>query len=72
MNSLDFMTPYAQVKDKHGAYASIYFLDDRNHEVHYHDNNGTKFFTEKFDMMSIEYVEKIVIDWAVGKRELSI
>jgi hypothetical protein len=64
--------PYVQVKDQHGAVASIYFLDDQNHEVHYFDNTNTKFFTEQFAMMPIELVERYVVDWAKGKRELAI
>jgi len=64
--------PYVQIEDKHGAVASIYFLDDQNHEVHYKDNNGTKFFTEKFEMTPIELVEKSVMEWATGKRDLMI
>jgi hypothetical protein len=68
----DLIKPYAQIEDKHGAVATIYFLDDQKHEVHYKDNNGTKFFTEKFDRVSIELVEKSVMDWATGKREFII
>jgi hypothetical protein len=68
----DLIKPFIHIKDKHGAVASIYFLDDRQHEVHYYDDNGTRFFTEKFDMVPIEFVEKSVMDWATGKRELMI
>lgn len=68
----DLIKPFSQIEDKHGAVASIYFLDDRQHEVHYHDNTGTKFFTEKFELTPIELVEKSVMDWATGKRELII
>ena len=67
-----FIKPYVQIEDKHGAVASVYFLDDQKHEVHYKDNNGMKFFTEKFDMTPIELVEKSVMDWAKGKRELMV
>jgi hypothetical protein len=66
----DLIKPFVQIEDKHGAVASIFFLDDQRHEVHYRDNTGTKFFTEKFDRVSIELVEKSVMDWATGKREL--
>lgn len=68
----DFIKPYIQIQDRHGAVASVYFLDDQKHEVHYKDNTGTKFFTEKFDMVSIEFVESSVMDWALGKRELIV
>ena len=68
----EFIKPYVQVEDKHGAVASVYFLDDQKHEVHYKDNTGTRFFTEKFEPLPIELVEKSVIDWAKGKRELIV
>jgi hypothetical protein len=69
---IDTIRPYVQIEDKHGAVASVYFLDDQMHEVHYADSTGTRFFTEKFDMMPIEFVEKSVMDWATGKRGLLI
>jgi len=68
----DLIKPFVQIKDKHGAVASVYYLDDQKHEVHYKDNTGTKFFTEKFEYVSIELVEKSVMDWATGKRGLDI
>ena len=68
----DLIKPFVQIEDKHGAVASVYYLDDQKHEVHYYDNTGTKFFTEKFEYMSIELVEKSVMDWATGKRGLDI
>jgi hypothetical protein len=68
----DLIKPFVQIEDKHGAVASVYFLDDQRHEVHYRDNTGTRFFTEKFELTSIELVEKSVMDWATGKRELIV
>lgn len=69
MNDL-IIKPYVQVEDSHGAVASVYFLDDLKHQVHYVDNTGTKFFTEEYESLSIELVEKNVIDWAEGRRIL--
>ena len=69
MNDL-MIKPYVQVEDKYGAVASVYFLDDLKHRVHYVDNTGTKFFTEEYESVPIELVEKSVIDWAEGRRNL--
>lgn len=66
----EIIKPYVQIEDKHGAVASVYFLDDQKHEVHYLDKFGNKFFTETYDRIPIENVEKFVFDWAIGKREL--
>lgn len=66
----DAIKPFVHIEDKHGAVATVYYLDDRKHEVHYRDNTGTKFFTEKYDYVPIELVEKSVMDWATGKRSL--
>jgi hypothetical protein len=66
----DLIRPYVQIEDKHGAVASIYFRDDKNHEVHYQDNTGTRFYTEEFQSIPIEMVEQSVMNWALGKREL--
>jgi len=68
----DLIKPFVQIEDRHGAVASVYFLDDQKHEVHYQDNTGTRFFTEVFDHTPIELVEKSVMDWATGKRELIV
>jgi hypothetical protein len=68
----DFIKPYVQIQDIHGAVASVYFLDDQKHEVQYKDKSGKRFFTEKFDAVPIELVEKIAMDWAQGKRELAL
>lgn len=68
----DVIKPYVQIEDAHGAIASVYFMDDQKHEVQYRDKIGNKFFTELFEMIPIEIVEKLAMDWATGKRELSI
>jgi hypothetical protein len=67
----DTITPYVMFSDSKGALAVVYCMDDTKHEVHYKDKSGNRFFTEKFDMVPIELVEKIVMDWAQGKRELT-
>lgn len=64
--------PYVQIEDKHGAHASIYINPSDQHEVHYYDDQGHKFYTEVFDHISIEAVEQSVMDWATGKRELFV
>jgi len=66
----DTITPYVQIEDSNGAVATVYFMDDQNHEVQYKDKSGYRFFTEKFEMVPIEIVEKMAMDWATGKREL--
>jgi hypothetical protein len=63
--------PYANVRDKHGAFASIYIHDDDQHIVKYFDNVGHHFFTEEFSGVSPELIEQTVIDWAEGKRKLA-
>ena len=68
----DVIKPYVQIEDAHGATASVYFMDDQKHEVQYRDNAGNKFFTELFEMVPIEIVEKMAMEWAIGKRELII
>lgn len=66
----DTITPYVQIEDSNGAVATVYFMDDQKHEVQYKDKSGNRFFTEKFEMVPIELVEKMAMDWATGKREL--
>jgi hypothetical protein len=66
----NYIKPYVQIQDSHGAVANVYFWDDSRHEVQYTDKKGIRFFTEKFDMIPIEIVEKLAMDWATGKREL--
>jgi hypothetical protein len=67
----DTITPYVQIEDSNGAVASVYFMDDQKHEVQYKDKSGKRFFTELFEMVPIEIVEKMAMEWATGKRELS-
>lgn len=62
--------PYIQIEDSDGAVASVYFMNDTEHEIHYNDKSGKKFYTEKFFMMPIEIVEKYAMEWVKGKREL--
>jgi len=69
---IDYIKPHVQIQDVYGAVASVYFLDDQKHEVHYKDSNGNRFFTEKFEMIPIEVVEKLAMDWAQGKRDLAL
>jgi hypothetical protein len=66
------IAPYVMIEDSNGATATVYFMDDQQHEVQYKDKNGSRFFTEKFEMVPIEIVEKMAMDWATGKRELSV
>jgi hypothetical protein len=66
----DTIKPLVQIQDIHGAVASVYFFDDQKHEIHYTDNVGNRFFTEKYDMLPIEYIEMMAMDWATGKRGL--
>lgn len=66
------VTPYSEMEDSHGATASVYLMDNLVHEVHYKDKSGKKFFTEKFEMIPIEVVEKMANDWAIGNRKLSV
>jgi len=61
---------YLQVEDKHGAVANIYESPYETHRVIYHDSTGTRFFREDFAKTSIEHVERAVVDWALGKRNL--
>lgn len=68
----DTIAPYVMIEDSNGATATVYFMDDQKHEVQYKDNNGKRFFTEKFEMVPIEIVEKMAMDWATGKRELTV
>lgn len=68
----DTITPYVQIEDSNGALATVYFMDDQKHEVQYKDKSGNRFFTEKFEMVPIEIVEKMAMDWATGKRELIV
>lgn len=67
----DTITPYVQIEDSNRAVAMVYFMDDQKHEVQYKDKSGNHFFTEKFEMVPIEIVEKLAMDWATGKRELN-
>jgi len=67
---INIIKPLVQIEDSNGAIASVYFMDDRKHEIQYKDGSGRQFFTEKFDMVPIELVEKMAMDWATGKREL--
>ena len=69
---IDTIKPLVQIEDSNGAVASVYFMDDRRHEIVYTDNRQCKFFTEVFEMVPIEFVEKMAMDWAAGKRELAI
>lgn len=69
---IDTITPYVQIEDSNGAVATVYFMDDMKHEVQYKDKNGNRFFTEKFEMVPIEIVEKMAFEWATGKRELIV
>ena len=66
------VTPYTQMKNSDGATASVYLMDDLVHEVHYKDKSGKKFFTEKFEMIPIEVVEKMANDWATGNRKIAV
>jgi len=66
------VTPYAQIEDSTGLTASVYLMDNLVHEVHYKDKSGKKFFTEKFEMIPIEVVEKMANDWATGNRKIAV
>jgi hypothetical protein len=72
MQTFDFVKPYVQIEDKHGAVASVYYMDDLKHMISYSDNRGVNFFLEEFDHVSIELVEKYAMEWALGKRELNV
>jgi hypothetical protein len=61
---------YLQVEDRHGAIANIYDSPHKTHHVIYYDSTGTRFFREDFKETPIELVERAVIDWATGKRNL--
>lgn len=67
----DTIAPYVFIGDSNGAVATVYYIDDTKHEIKYKDKHGNLFFTEKFDMVPIEVVEKLAWDWATGKRELA-
>lgn len=64
--------PYAQIKGPNGNVAIVYLMDGEQHEVQYKDKTGKKFFTEKFEMIPIEVVEKMANDWATGSRKLAV
>jgi hypothetical protein len=66
----DTITPYVMFSGSNDALAIVYHTNDQKHEIHYKDKNGNTFFTEKFDMIPIGFVEKIAMEWANGKREL--
>lgn len=61
---------YLQVEDRYGAIASVYVSPHKTHHAVYYDSTGTRFFREDFNGTPIEEVERAVIDWATGKRNL--
>ena len=61
---------YLQVEDRHGAVANVFESPHEGHHVIYQDSNGVRFFREDFVKTPIELVEKAVLDWATGKRNL--
>lgn len=67
----DAFSPYVMIEDSNGAIAFVYYRDDQKHEIHYKNHDGKKFFTETFDSIPIEFVEKLTMEWATGKRELA-
>ena len=68
----DTIAPYLTIEDSSGATATVYFMDDQKHEVQYKDKSGNRFFTEVFEMLPIELVERMAMEWATGKRELTV
>lgn len=64
--------PYVIIGGSDGAVASVYFMDNLIHEVHYKDKTGKRFFTEKFEMIPIDIVEKLVTEWSTGQRALPV
>lgn len=64
----DTILPHAMINGADGAVASVYAMDNLMHEVHYKDKSGKRFFTEKFEMIPIDIVEKLVKEWATGQR----
>jgi hypothetical protein len=66
----DTITTYLALEKSNGALAVVYYSDDTEHEIHYKDKNGNLFFTEKFEMVPIEIVEKLATEWVTGERKL--
>lgn len=62
---------YIQIKDRHGASASVYLLGKNNSKIIYKDSSGQKFYEEEFATFPLEVVERYAIDWAQGKRKLN-
>jgi len=62
---------YIQIKDRHGASASVFILNKNDSQIVYKDNLGKKFYEEEFVSFPLEVVERYAIDWAQGKRKLN-